>query len=586
MRSTVAVNGAGTPAKPVDAEAMALAAFAEEAPPPMAEVIETPAAKKIQIHCPACDHPFEVDSGMQGKNTRCPECGNVFRVPKILEEKPADWRDAHKQKPSLAKVEEPAPTGAWEDQRKGVSKEAITQAGAEEYEEEEAGERRVRLFKRAFYTLALIGMIVFVVMYFTRSRVDNKREELMAKALAELKEAQVRPQYLAALFRYDAEYQLNNAAKKREAAETARKIFEEARGQLQQLSDKKESPETIVDRNGMLVELALSQTLLGGDLDEINKDLRLQWQSVQSEIRKTLNFITPTEWDLRERGIGLLARKLAEKDQGFQAFQVAKNCSNAAEFPELAGRVGIEQFLAGKKEVAEKVLKEAERISPNAKSPALTALRMALNKDQQQAPTGPRLERPARLGFAEGKALQGDFAEAKKIAHATGAETYDLADALILVAKTAVDAGKTSEAGPILDEVAGIFKSSAATFLSRRPWQLLRVVELSTQAGKTDTANAVLDLMKGNPVEPWARLQVFRVKLAADPKQKSDYTLIEAIDANRLPAALAQAEAARRNTVVGDASYRRLTVEPLAKGTLRPFGYAGIALGEQDRGSK
>jgi len=581
MRSTVAVNGSGGPVKPVDAESLAAAALLAEETAPLPEKEEAPAAKKIQIHCPGCDHLFEVDSDMQGKNTRCPECGNVFRVPKIIEDKPADWRDAHKKKPSLAKVEEPAPAGVWEDQRKGVSAEAIRQAAADEYEEEEEpGERRFRLLKKVSYALTLIVMVVFTVMYITRTRVDNKREELMAKALGEIKESQPRPELLAALYRYDAEYQLNSAGKKREAVEAARRIFEEARGQLQQ---PQKIPDDEFDRKGMLLELGLAQTLCGGDLEEINKDQRLPWDKVQTEIRKTLILIT--DEDLRERAVALLARKLAEKEQGLRAIDIAKSCSSGdKEYLQLAGRVGIELYLAGNKEALTEVLKKTGQ---KATSPTLTALWLAVNPEGVEPPANiphinPRALLPKpdeRYAYAQGRALQGRISQALEIANASGDEV-DRATARLLIAEAAIQMGKTSEAGPILDT----FKSDKS--LLARPWRMLRVVELSAQAGRMDVAQAVLDPMKGNPVEPWARLQMFRIKLAADPKQKADDASIQEIDANRLPAALAHAEAARRNIFVGENSYRRLTVEGLPKGTLRPFGYAGIALGEQDRNSK
>ena len=59
FRSTAGTGG-------VDAEALAAAAFAEEAPPPEKVAAAKEQAKKIAVTCQHCDFKFDVDESMAG----------------------------------------------------------------------------------------------------------------------------------------------------------------------------------------------------------------------------------------------------------------------------------------------------------------------------------------------------------------------------------------------------------------------------------------------------------------------------------------------------------------------------------------
>jgi hypothetical protein len=591
MKSTVPANGPANTGGPVDAEALAAAAFSEEAP---AAAEETAAAKKIAISCSACDHKFEVDNGMQGKNTRCPECGSVFRVPKIIEDKPADWRDANKGRPSMAKTTEPAPTGAWDVQRKGVSSDAIRKTGADEIEEEEdVGERRIRRLKQLLYGGALIGIIAFVIIYFVRRGRESAQEKWMDKAIEEVENKQdgaKRADFHAAIRSYAGEYFVR-AAKKREDLEAAMKHFAEARAKLHDL------PVGNVDRNGMLIELGLAYTTCGGDANEVSEEKRLPWTKVPAEVRKTFNSIPAGAWELRVRAMRLLARKLAAKEQALLTTDVAQNCCTGAEQPEMIGKIGIELFLAGKKDLAEKVLAKA----PNAAAPALTALWLALHPSEARPPASfahvppppagtSSVSRNARLAYCEGLALQGKIGEARALAERPTPrpeDGFESIEALILVAAVAVETGKSGEAVAIIDAVAKSLKSEFKD-APQSGWLLVRAVEVAAKAGKMDAVQALLDSIKNPAVNSWARLGVLRLKLADQAKQRADETWVEAItdpSTVSVAAALARAEVARHNAAAGDNSYTKL-VEGMTKGTIRPFGYAGTALGQQDRTQK
>ncbi len=586
-RSTVSANGtgAGTPSM-TDAEALAAAALAEEAQQQKQET----SASKIRVECSGCGEKFEVDAAMAGKNVRCPACGKIVRVPMPKADKPVDWRQSDGGRPSLAKSAEPAPTGAWEVQRKGVSGEAIRKAGAHEIEDEDdIRERKIRRIKFTLYGLALTGVIAFAVIWIIRARSDRKQEKWMEQAVHEIEdknEGSKRPEYHAVIHQYALEYFVR-AAKTREERDAAANHFEKAVSGLQGAT------ESAADREAMYAELSLAAVACGGTQQEIDENRRLPWDRIQKMMRQSLEKIPAanhSERVLRQRAFRMLARRLAEKDQHGLAIAVANAACGEEERGGIHGRIGIEFVLMNKRDAAHQVLKQAKGANPE-----LTALWLALSSDGISPPQNitvlalPKAGAPSRdsrLAYAEGKALSGDIMGAWKIAAAQPGTATDHIDALVLVASVAVETGKADEAGQVLDAVVALMQGKG---VSQSPWQMHRVVELYAKANKWDKAQAVHDSIKDASVRSWARLEMLRVKLAGQGKQKADEQYLEALaqspGTSALPVAIGRAEVARHNAAAGESGYLR-TVEAMPKGTIRPFGYAGTALGRQDRSQK
>ncbi len=588
FRST-ASTAQPVPPKKIDAETLAAAAFSEE-PAVKKEAAAAP-AKQIGITCQFCDHKFQVDSAMQGKNTTCPECGKIIRVQKIIEDKPADWRSKAGGRPSMAKATEPVPAGVWDGERKGVSVQALQKAGALEVEvdEEESRERRMRRLKQILYGSALLGIVIFAVVYLLKMKKDRKEEGWMERAVAEIEspnEGSKKSDFRAAIYAYAGEYRVR-AAQKPEELEAARKLFDKARDELQRL------PETDPDRNAMLGELGAALVVCGGTAAEISEDRRLAWDKVHPLIRRCLDKIPADQSELRTRSLRLLTRKLNEKNQGLLAAKIARTSVVDADQPEAMGRVGIELFVLGKKDLAEQVLNELSEQAPEGADavalPAPTILWLALHPDADVAPAGfipppdpanaRGVSRLSRLAYAEGQALQGRLDKARKIAELPGAEP-DRIESLLDVAGVALNTGKTAEAAEILDEVSAYFKAGAKA-PSVDPWVLVRGVELAARANRQEAIQKFLDAITDESIKSWGRLEILRVKLAGQRQKKADDSWLEAIpdppDA-RLAPALARAEFARHNTNAGE----KFDADSLPKGTIRPFGYSGIALGKQD----
>jgi hypothetical protein len=589
FRSTVSANGApvAAPVKGLSAEELAAAALAEETK--AVEEASPTSTTKIQVVCPACMEKFEVDGAMAGKNVRCTECGKIVRAPMPQVEKPADWRKSNEGRPSLAKSTEPAPQGVWEVQRKGVSGEAIRKAGAHEVEDEDdIRERKIRRIKKLLYGLALLGMIAFAVIWIIRSRTDRKQEKWMEQAVQEIEdknEGSKRPEFQAAIHRYALEYFVH-AAKSREELDAAAKHFDKALSGLQTATD------SAADREAMLIELSLALVACGGDQKQIDEDRRLPWDRLQKMMRQALEKIPPnthSERILRQRAFRLLARKLAEKEQPNVALAVAKNACSADEYPGMVGRIGIEYLLMNKREWAQEALRKVSEAKPE-----LTALWLALSAEGEKKPQGVALvpapgkgaTRDSRLAYAEGTALRGNLAGAWQIAAMAGPQ-IDQLDAMVLVASVAVESGKMDEAAPYLDAIAALGQGGKDT--AQSAWQMHRIVELCARANKLDKAQVVLDAIKDPSVKAWARLEMLRIKLAKQTQEKADEQFVEGLaepaDASLLAAVIARAEVARHNAVAGESNYTR-QIENWPKGSIRPFGYAGTALGRQDRAQK
>ncbi len=588
FQSTVAATPSAANKK-VDAEALAAAAFGEEAPLPAA-VKETPAAKKIPINCQHCDHKFEVDATMAGKNTTCPECRKIIRVPKLVEDKPSDWRSATGGRPSMAKATEPVPAGVWETTRKGVSGEALRKAGALETEDDEdPRERRLRRIKRAMYALAFVGIAAMLVRYVLKERGEShegKWMDMAVKAIEDKNEGVKSPEFQAAIHRYAGEYHLR-IAKKIEDRDAGLKYFDKARDELQNL------PTTNPNRSALLGELAANLVVCGGNAKEVADDTRVKWQDVRALTRKCLDKIPPADSEMRSRAVRLMTRRFAEKDQAALASEIAKN-SAANDEAELVGLVGVELFLMGKKDDADKVLNSLSKLD----QPAATALWLALHPDADQPPSSltpmPMVElkspkplgRGSRLAYAEGYALQGKSSRAIDIAKFAG-PSVDRIEALARIASIGVEQGKMDEALAALEKAQEIVKIEGKAPVAAA-WSISRLAEIAFRAGKPEQAEELMESIKDDGIKSWARLEILRMRLAALGKAKADEAWLEQLPPTEKPnvaQALQRAEMARHNAAAGESSYIR-SVQAMPKGTIQPFGFAGTALGLQDRKTK
>src|SRR5262249_23640215 len=124
---TVPATAAAPASSPVDFEALAAAALADEpkAPAPAAQ------PTTIEFKCYYCDETVRVSADLAGKQTPCPECRRIVKVPLLEKTQPKDWRQMDTRLPAGARRDAaPVPEGAWDTASVGVSRQALVEARA------------------------------------------------------------------------------------------------------------------------------------------------------------------------------------------------------------------------------------------------------------------------------------------------------------------------------------------------------------------------------------------------------------------------------------------------------------------------
>src|SRR5262249_4414334 len=97
-------------AAPANVEDLAASVLANEPEP-----AEAAAPKTVDFHCPQCDAELHLPAELSGKQSQCPECRRIIKVPVLATTDPKDWRRAKPALPSGARqnVEQQAPEGTW-----------------------------------------------------------------------------------------------------------------------------------------------------------------------------------------------------------------------------------------------------------------------------------------------------------------------------------------------------------------------------------------------------------------------------------------------------------------------------------------
>jgi hypothetical protein len=550
---------------PADLEAFAAAAFAADtAEKKAAAAAPPPETRTIDFTCNYCDAELHLPAEMGGKQVPCPECKRIIKVPRLKEDRPKDWRQVEKAGPAFARRDEPEkPHGAWEAGRSKVSQEALEEAGVitEEAEPRTFWEKvRVPVYVGAG---VLAVVLLWVVYSKFLSRSAQKRALDAALAFVESKEnkAKLAPALVADVYRGAGEFHL-----RARQAEPARKSFGSARALPPSGKD-------ALDRDLVLTRVAVAQVGLGGTDDEYRGKERLEWGDANKEVFQTLRAINSPEAlaaALREVAHGLLR----QKQQG--------------------GAVGLATRLRTK---AEDVPLTAQLIAllraANRDKDADTELQALAPKDdkkpdpkqkQKNAELG-KVEKQVRwLASVEGKALQGNFDEARREAR-KGESPSDRLQALLAVGEWALLQGKTEEAKTAAEEILageGALKPEAQ---KGDELFLVRVCRLAARAGLTDKAKTLADGLADKSARGWAHFYLLGVELEGLAKggTAANTNLVDERlkDKDTVAYGLALEEVARHNARLGQESAVQEWAERLDE-RLRPLVQIGVALGIQD----
>ena len=572
---------ASLPSKPLDAEALAAQAFADE--PKKNEVVKQ---QKLPVTCEFCDHKFEVNADMEGRNTPCPECRKLVRVPLLKKETQVDWRRSDGGKDHLLKRDEPPPPEGV-TKTTTVSLKSLVEAGAIpkiQYEPVPPGAK----IKRALIVLLLLGGMGYGLMTLTKSRSTHKEDTTLVKSIEEIEksdEGKNRLDLQSAIYRAAGEHRLRSARDRKE--------LEDAVKYLNTAQSRAEKPgEAMIERQAELIEIAVIMCSLGGDGQELDKEIRLKWDDVQKHIRQTLQKINDPE--LRMQGIRRVTSKLAEKREGWRAVDIAKQIFPDSH-PEAIGQIGLELIRSGHKDAAQDLLKKKAILmvipADAANAPSLTALRIALGTVEQPAPLGtvPVIQPPKsglnenyRQAYSEGYAFAGDMKKASDLALSPG-QPIERIRALLNVGQKALDENAKEQAIPLL-EMAGnlLLKESKNPNLS--PWVKIRTISLLTRAGKMEAVNTLTESITDDGLRAWARMETLRARLMNAPKEAAPESWLDELGdpaKSRLGQAYARELFARHQALYGLNVSKNMESWPAL---LKPFGNLGSMLGSQDRG--
>ncbi len=575
-------------APPADLEDFAAAALASDGAAAKKEAApEKPKeAQPIKFTCDFCGEVVEAPAAEAGKRIPCPnrECRQIIKVPLLKEEKPKDWRDVQKAAgPSFAKRDEPAkPLGTWDDSRGKVSQESLEEAGVvlEEQEPVTVGQR-----VRFWGMLASAGAVAFVIYlglsaYFSQSAqkkaLDKALTYVEPKSKEEGPKTRLSTPLAAEVYRAVGEFHVQARQ-----AEPAREAFVKARAQFAQAKvDGVLSP---AERDLFLIDLAVSQVDLGGTEDEARDKARLEWDQVQGggnlalkpkyaarEIDATLQQINSPE--ARALAMRAVAAKLFRRDKKDLAIGLANSLANVNAAG--GGAAFDAQFLP---------LAQVVSLLVAAGQAAEAAKRIDPPTDQAKG-----VHWAARLAYAEGHALQGNFDQALKEAQRKGLPRDRLL-ASLAVAAVALDQKKVDEARANAEHALAAEKEmtkKGKAKTSGLPSVLLQhLARVAVRAGLVDKARELADAIPDRPCRARAQLEFLLIELAkrretgttAEPKLVDEFVK----DKETLAYGLGHEAVARHNSRLGAKGESLDTVETLEE-RFRPLVYAGVALGIQD----
>jgi tetratricopeptide (TPR) repeat protein len=525
--------------------------------------------KTITFTCVFCDETAQVSVELAGKQTPCPnpECGRIIKVPLLKEEKAKDWRTVNTQGPSAAlRRGEEEPEGAWgtATSRGRVSMGSLVEADAIPVQREKL--TVMQWVKRGLLATSIVAVIVLAWTGIRAYQTQGVQKQALAKALEALgPSSKLSPPLRAELHRAAGEYytQANEPAKALEHFQNARDAFTNAGPKDANLAS---------ERDLFLIELAVALVALGGGEDEVRSKTRLEWSDVQKEIVRTVTAIARVE-----------TRIIAVREVANRLLKGPK---------ELAANLAVQVGAASEKKSVRKT-PEGEEVTEYLSSQVDSqqiALFLALDDTERATGIRPmpsekdaKVDLVARLGHAEGKARQGNYDEARRLAQLKGSAEHRL-EASLAVALIALADGKTDEARANTEAALALeseLRRNNQPIAPTLRWQLARA---AVHAGLADQAKPVIDAITVKATRSRAQLELALADLHASRELVALSTIETHVkDKDSLAFARGIEAVSRTNSRRG---FRRDMIDALESTEERhhPFVHIGIGLGVQDAG--
>ncbi len=547
-----------------DLEALAAAAFGDEpAPAPLGAtpIAATPnaagdaaarsAAATIDLTCPYCDEAVKFPADQAGKQEPCPKCKRIVKVPLLKKTGPKDWREVHKG-PSAALTTQPQQlAGAWGTTEKArVSRDALEEADAVIEEVEPLGV--VGWIKRGVLAAAVVAVLVFVFIWFTRQKKEATQTDALDRALKLLKEMEENARDKKAAVK-DKMPPGFSAALRRSAGEYYVRKNDPAKGREYLLQARLDAVTPVqVDREMLLIRIAREQLRLAGNDKEVEEKTRLRWEDALKEVNQTCAVLTSTE--ARVQAVCALTPALAARGQETRAVQLAGTLRNE----EKPAKDRAYSPLEAQQEGLKIWLKQKVVIKPPDPAREIT-------------------DGLARTAYAQGTARQHEYPKALEYVQAKGLPS-DQFRAALDVSAIACAAGKADEAKPFVVFAVKIVGKGGAL---PRP-DLFDLVRLTAQAGDVEKSQEYAEQLP-REYRGWAQLDWLHLRLnKADGE--ADVKLVDAVGVkDSLPRALAWEAWARHQARAGRGRAVEEIADKMDDKRFRPFLFTGIALGVQDR---
>jgi len=523
----------------------------------------------IALECPFCFEPVTFPPEKGGKQSPCPACRKIIRVPVPATGKPkSDWRTVENNFTMARRDAEAAPEGAWgaAQNQSVVSREALREAKVVVDRKDLAAPNRKPLYLAA--SAVLLAAAAGAGWWSWCRWVEGQRVGLVADALKASTPKSSPGARPTGVFAAAGEFWLREPQPDLKAAA---ENFRQARSLAQ-------AAESEADKAELWLHVVLGQANLVGDEATADARRALNWEDSQRELRQTLQNFSGLPREHAWLAIEELTRRLGSLGPKRPVVEaLAPNVLPAdADRAEALACVGL--VLAAMKDAhAAEVLQSAQdaaaALPSDAPSPRLIALLLAsgqgdLARRMMPEPSSGDPGLPARLAYAEGFARAGELEKALRVARLPGPDEHRM-QALALVADANVDG--LEAAAKAVAEYGQKFTLPA--------WVPLRIARACERGGRADLVRLLAGGVAQADVKPWLELTALRAELAASS------ATVDAPDlaGDQSPAeALAAVVVARHNARISSANPRS-AVNAWPMESTRAAGLVGSALGLQDR---
>jgi hypothetical protein len=537
----------------------------------------------IKFHCSFCDEEVQVPGELAGKRTPCPACSRIVKVPMRVKEAAPDWRQVQRGAAAgVLRTGEKPPEGEWGT---ATASSKVTQQSLEEAEVIPIPKQPVRVSAWIIRAVGAASIIVFVVaVIFMTKRIfsQSNQREALTKALAASPShalAKLTGADAAEVYRAAGEYYLG-------VGDTVKAL-----NLLRLAREHAANSAHSAQRDFALIDIALAQVEFA---DKTARSLGGNRPWNDKELGQVLHAIANPE--AKARALRRVSRSLIEKGQIPLAETLARtlHLGPGENLHELVAIVGLELLATGHANEAQSLAQSlAAPFQAKGKRPPLSPSLLALligtdqlklaesiaGSEVKGAVKDPYPE--VRIGFSRGLALQGKWAEANQVAGSPGPKTQRL-DAYLAVAAGATTANPEQSRATIehiMDLQEGFLQSSSTS----SDWLLLRLVEIGLQVRlPQDRLQSAVEAMHDDAFRNRARAEILQARLkrleGPDPEHEIE-KLANRNDAGKLLELVCRHDARHDRS----ASLLR-ALDRWEPASLRPFGYIGVALGEQDSG--